>query len=93
LPAVVAENLDMPEFDESKETVEQQALSDQEVWSAIRYLDLEIEHDPSSGNAIIALTTARKKLRGEKTSLRKCIGPLMEISSPGHDELRACLSL
>lgn len=33
------------------------------------------------------------KLRGEKTSLRKCIRPLMEISSPGHDELRACLSL
>jgi hypothetical protein len=33
------------------------------------------------------------KLRGEKTSLRKCIRPLMEISSPGHDKLRACLSL
>ena len=33
------------------------------------------------------------KLRGEKTSLRKCIRPLMEINSPGHDELRACLSL
>jgi hypothetical protein len=33
------------------------------------------------------------KLRGEETSLRKCIRPLMEISSPGHDELRACLSL
>jgi hypothetical protein len=33
------------------------------------------------------------KLRGEKTSLRKCIRPLMEISYPGHDELRACLSL
>ena len=33
------------------------------------------------------------KTEGEKTSLRKCIRPLMEISSPGHDELRACLSL
>jgi hypothetical protein len=48
----------MPEFDESKETVEQQALSDQEVWSAIRYLDFDIEDDPSSRNAIFALMAA-----------------------------------
>lgn len=48
----------MPEFDESNETVEQQAISDQEVWSAIRYLDFEIEDDPSSSNAIIALMAA-----------------------------------
>ena len=33
------------------------------------------------------------KAVGEKTSLRKCIRPLVEISSPGQDELRACLSL
>jgi hypothetical protein len=32
------------------------------------------------------------KRKGEETSLRKCIRLLMEISSPGHDELRACLS-
>ena len=30
---------------------------------------------------------------GEKTSLRKYIQPLVEIGFPGHDELRACLSL
>ena len=30
---------------------------------------------------------------GEKTSLRKCIRPLVELSAPGHDELRAYLSL
>jgi hypothetical protein len=28
------------------------------------------------------------KRKGEETSLRKCIRPLMEISSPGHNELR-----
>ena len=35
----------------------------------------------------------QEKAEGEKASLRKCIRPVMEISSPGHDELRACLSL
>ena len=35
----------------------------------------------------------QEKVEGEKASLRKCIRPVMEISSPGHDELRACLSL
>jgi hypothetical protein len=29
----------------------------------------------------------------EKTSLRKCIRPLVELNAPGHDELRAYLSL
>jgi hypothetical protein len=33
------------------------------------------------------------KALGEKTSLRKCIRPFVEINSPGHDELRAGLSL
>ena len=28
-----------------------------------------------------------------KGSLRKCIRPVVEHSAPGHDELRACLSL
>ncbi len=37
--------------------------------------------------------TAREKLWNEKASLRKCMWPLVEISSPGHDELRACPSL
>jgi hypothetical protein len=35
----------------------------------------------------------KEKAEGEKTSLRKCIRPLVEMSSPGQDELRACLSL
>ena len=35
----------------------------------------------------------KEKAEGEKTSLRKCIRPSMERSSPGQDELRACLSL
>jgi hypothetical protein len=35
----------------------------------------------------------KRKVEGEKASLRKCIRPVMEISSPGHDELHACLSL
>ena len=30
----------------------------------------------------------QEKVEGEKASLRKCIRPVMEISSPGHDELR-----
>ena len=33
------------------------------------------------------------KAEDKKASLRKCIRPLVEINSPGHDELRACLSL
>ncbi len=33
------------------------------------------------------------KVRSEEISLRKCIRPWMEVNSPGHDELRACLSL
>jgi len=35
----------------------------------------------------------QEKSVGEKTSLRKCIRPSVEIGSPGQDELRACLSL
>jgi len=35
----------------------------------------------------------QEKVEGEKASLRKCIRPVMEMSSPGHDELRARLSL
>jgi len=41
---------------------------------------------------MVRRATARVSL-GEKTSLRKCIRPLVEMSSPGHDELRAYLSL
>jgi hypothetical protein len=33
------------------------------------------------------------KAEGEKTSLRKCIRPLVEGKAPGQDELRAGLSL
>jgi len=33
------------------------------------------------------------KAEGEKTSLRKCIRPLVEHCAPGQDELRAYLSL
>ena len=35
----------------------------------------------------------KEKAKGEKTSLRKCIRPLVEPSAPGQDELRAYLSL
>jgi hypothetical protein len=35
----------------------------------------------------------KEKAKVEKTSLRKCIRPLVELSAPGHDELRAYLSL
>ena len=35
----------------------------------------------------------KKKPRARRQVCRKCIRPVMEISSPGHDELRACLSL
>ena len=35
----------------------------------------------------------KEKAEGEKTSLRKCIRPLVELSAPGQDELRAYLSL
>jgi hypothetical protein len=34
-----------------------------------------------------------EKAEGEKTSLRKCIRPLVEHCAPGQDELRAYLSL
>ena len=35
----------------------------------------------------------KEKAEGEKTSLRKCIRPLVEHCAPGQDELRAYLSL
>ena len=35
----------------------------------------------------------KEKAEGEKTSLRKCIRPSVELSAPGQDELRAYLSL
>ena len=35
----------------------------------------------------------KEKAEGEKTSLRKCIRPLVELSAPGQDELRAYLAL
>ena len=35
----------------------------------------------------------KENAKVEKTSLRKCIRPLVEPSAPDHDELRACLSL
>jgi hypothetical protein len=35
----------------------------------------------------------KEKAEGEKTSLRKCIRPWVELSAPGQDELRAYRSL
>jgi len=32
----------------------------------------------------------KEKAKVEKTSLRKCIRPLVELSVLGHDELHAC---
>jgi hypothetical protein len=45
-------------FNELKNTTDQKTPSDQEVWSAIRYLDLEIAEGQSTRNAILALVAA-----------------------------------
>jgi hypothetical protein len=56
-PAVM-ENINVPKFNEQKKTLGQKTPSDQEIWSAIRYLDFEIDEKPSACNAIIALAVA-----------------------------------
>lgn len=43
---------------ELKNTTEQKTPSDQEVWSAIRYLDIDIDEKQSARNAILALVAA-----------------------------------
>ena len=48
----------MSKFNELKNTTDQKTPSDQEVWSAIRYLDLEIAERQSTRNAILALVAA-----------------------------------
>jgi hypothetical protein len=48
----------VPKFNEQKKTLDQKTPSDQEVWSAIRYLDIEIDERPSTRKAIIALAAA-----------------------------------
>jgi hypothetical protein len=56
-PAVV-ENINVPKFNEPKKTLVRKTPSDQEIWSAIRYLEFEIDEKPSTCNAIIALGAA-----------------------------------
>ena len=58
LPVEIVENGNMPEFNEQKETLDQKALSGQEIWSAIRYLDFEIEDKVTTRNAVVALAAA-----------------------------------
>jgi hypothetical protein len=48
---------------------------------------------PHGRKYMVRRPDGKEKAEGEKTSLRKCIRPLVEMSSPGQDELRACLSL
>jgi hypothetical protein len=48
----------VPKFNEQKKTLGQKTPSDQEIWSAISYLDFEIDEKPSTCNAIIALAAA-----------------------------------
>lgn len=55
---MVVENINVPKFNEQKKRVDQKTPSDQEIWSAIRYLDFEIGEKPSTRNAMIALAAA-----------------------------------
>ncbi len=43
----------MPKPNEQRKTLSQNGLSDEEIWSAIRYLDPDT-HKATTGNAIIA---------------------------------------
>jgi hypothetical protein len=45
-------------FNELKYTTDQKTPSDQEVWSAIRYLDIDIDEKQGTRNAIFALVAA-----------------------------------
>jgi len=46
----------VPKFNEQKKTLDEKAPSAHEVWSAIRYLEADIEQKPSTLNVIIPLT-------------------------------------
>jgi hypothetical protein len=54
----VVENINVLRFNEQKKTLGRKTPSDQEIWSAIRCLDFEIDEEPSICNAIIALAAA-----------------------------------
>jgi hypothetical protein len=58
LPSVGGGKANVRKFNELENTTDQKAPSDQEVWSAIRYLDLEIDEKLSTRNAILALVAA-----------------------------------
>ena len=77
-------------------------------WRITGYLEVDSVGDNGAIHSFTCLASARKpivmimygpprdckgKALGKKTRLRKCIRPFVEINSPGHDELRACLSL
>ena len=48
----------MSKFNEQKKVQDQKTPSDEEVWTAIRYLDIEIDEKSTTRNALIALTAA-----------------------------------
>ncbi len=45
----------MPKFDEQKKILDRKTPSDNEVWVAVRYLDIKIDDKPGTRNAIIAV--------------------------------------
>ncbi len=55
---MAVERLTCASFNELKKTPDQKTPSDQEVWSAIRYLDIEIDEKQSTRNAILAPVAA-----------------------------------
>ena len=64
-----------------------------EMWLLRRLPPRYTVHRNHMNGNVWSAARLQEKAEGEKASLRKCIRPVMEISSPGHDELRACLSL
>ena len=58
LPSVGGGKANVRKFNELKNTTDQKTPSDQEVWSAIRYLDLELDEKHRTRNAICALVAA-----------------------------------
>ena len=62
----------MPKFNEQKKTLDQKIPSDLEVWSAIRYLDIEVREKPSPRNALIALGVLLLMISATFCLLRLC---------------------
>ncbi len=62
----------MPKFDEQKKILDRKTPSDNEVWAAIRYLDIEIDDKPGTRNAIIAMAGALLMICATVCLLRAC---------------------